>query len=87
MRILNAPTLSDAISIVKPEPDSHFRLIGCECGGDNAAYIKFPVRNGASWRVSCLDCGRTATADGIASMHYVQILWNRCGKTKEGTNA
>lgn len=73
----SAPHLNDVLSITRPEPDSHFRLTPCECGSDNVAYIKFTALQGESYRVSCLDCGKTVSICGIASRHDVQIRWNR----------
>ena len=73
---VSAPHFSDVISITKPEPDSHFRLVPCRCGSDNIAYVKFVTPMGDSYRVSCFDCGCTMTPSGIVSKHTAQMHWN-----------
>lgn len=72
--------MDDAIQIIKPDPDSQYRLRSCSCMSDNVAYIQYQHPDGESWRVKCFDCGKTADPGRPAPRHEAQILWN------EGTN-
>lgn len=65
------------MEIIKPDPDSQFRLIPCECNGDNVAYVKVYHPDGDRWRVQCFDCGKIVEIAEPASRHDVQIIWNR----------
>lgn len=69
--------IDDAIEIKKPEPDSHFRLTGCQnCKSDNVAYVKYLDKGKVRWRVSCFGCGHTVKPANAASAHDVQLVWN-----------
>ena len=67
-------TIDGAVSITKPATDSHFRLIPCDCGSDNVAYVQ---QNDGRWRVRCFECGHTTTSHSTAR-HDVQMEWNHC---------
>ena len=68
--------LDDVIEIMKPEPDSHFRLLPCKkCQSDNVAYEHYNGRGGAAWRVKCFDCGHTVDK-GNRVQHDAQQIWN-----------
>lgn len=70
--------IDDAIGIMKPEPDSHFRLIPCgNCKGNNVAYVKYLDKDRVRYRVSCFDCGNTVEPEKAACAHDVQLVWNR----------
>lgn len=67
--------LDDVIEIKKPVPDSQWRLVPCECGSDNVAYVHYEARGGEAWRVTCFDCGRTVDK-GRRVRHDAQLAWN-----------
>ena len=70
--------MDDAQEIIKPAPDSQYRLRPCEsCGGDNVAYVQYQTPTGDAWRVQCFDCGKIADPGQPAPRHEVQLLWNR----------
>lgn len=56
--------------MIKPDPDSHFRLRRCTCGGE-------PVYAGGDngWAVRCPDCGRKS--ERHLARHDAQVAWNR----------
>jgi hypothetical protein len=68
----------DALEIVMPEPDSHFRLLPCKkCHGDNVAYVKYlHPEKGELWRVVCFDCGEIVDTADATCRHEIQIIWN-----------
>lgn len=69
--------LGSVIQIIKPEPDSHFRLSACRCcRGDNVGYVKYLDKGRESWRARCFDCGYTVKPQGAGSRHDVQMVWN-----------
>ena len=69
--------IDDAIEIIKPDADSHFRLRPCRrCKSDNAAYVKYLDKGHEFWRVDCLGCGHSVKPRGAVSRHDVQIQWN-----------
>lgn len=69
--------MDDALEIIKPAPDSQYRLRPCKsCGGDNVAYVKYQTTAGPTWRVQCFDCGKTADPGRPAPRHEAQLLWN-----------
>lgn len=77
------------MEIIKPDPDSQYRLIQCDCGGDNVAYVKIHHPDGDRWRVQCFDCGKTVETVQPAPRHDVQTTWNKrmhhpavCGEEK-----
>lgn len=74
--------MDDALEIVKPPPDSHFRLVPCRCcGGDNVVYEKYlhPTK-GELWRVVCFDCQETVDTGDAVCRHQAQLEWNRRNK-------
>jgi hypothetical protein len=70
---------TDAVEIIKPDPDSHFLLRPCRrCGGADVKYVKYlhPTK-GALWRVVCFNCHETLDPGNATARHPVQVLWNR----------
>lgn len=71
----------NVISIIKPEPDSQFRLRPCPaCGGDNVAYVEYKKATQEPWRVDCLDCGHSVDGQAV-NRHDAQQLWNQQGRS------
>lgn len=64
--------LDGMVQIIKPEPDSHFRLVPCRCGSDNVAYV---LGVDGQWHGQCFDCGLAGTGD--LDRHEAQVKWNR----------
>lgn len=62
---------SNAVQIVAPVPDSHYRLKSCQCGNDQAVYIQ---GKDEQWRVECPDCGNKTGGHG--TRHGAQMDWN-----------
>ena len=72
---MKTTTMDDEILIVKPEPDSQFRLKPCRCGSDNVAFAQYSADGTEPWRVRCFDCGYTV--DRVQHMrHGAQLAWN-----------
>ena len=70
-------TFDDVVEIVKPEPDSQYRLRACNCGSEEVIYAKYTGGDGVPrWRVVCTDCGATVDLQGNVR-HEVQKAWNR----------
>lgn len=70
--------MDDVLEIIKPAPDSQYRLRPCKkCGQENVAYVKYTSHAGELWRVQCFDCGETADQGHPAPRHDVQLIWNR----------
>lgn len=67
--------LTDAIAVVVPEPDSHYRLVPCKCSSDNVAYVQYVSGEEEKWRVCCFDCGQTVDI-GTPVRHDAQTAWN-----------
>lgn len=68
--------LTDAIAVIKPEPDSHFVLRPCPvCKSDNVAYVGYMLGGLEPWRVQCFDCGHTVDKQTIFR-HNAQRHWN-----------
>ena len=68
--------MNDATQILKPAPDSQYRLRPCkECKGDNVAYVEYVHPEGTRWRVVCFDCGHTVDTAAQAR-HAAQLAWN-----------
>lgn len=67
--------LHDAIEIIVPAPDKHFRLRPCKCGSDNVAYVRYEDQGEELWRAQCFDCGRTGAGSKIR--HEAQVKWNK----------
>ena len=72
--------LTDAIAVIKPEPDSHFLLPCPECKSDNVAYVGYMLGIQEPWRVQCFDCGHTVDRQA-AFRHEAQGHWNRQHRT------
>ena len=64
--------LDDVVQVIKPDPDSHFRLVPCKCGSDNVAYV---LGADEQWRAHCFDCGHTGAGDRVR--HEAQVKWNK----------
>ena len=68
-------SMDDIIQIIKPAPDSQYRLLECpDCKGDNVAYIQ-TAADGELWHGKCFDCG--CTGDGAVIRHDAQRNWNK----------
>lgn len=68
------------VEIIKPAPDSHYRLVPCKCGGE-PLYEHFmdepiPIDH---WGVRCNSCGKT-TEKFYKAQHDAQIEWNTANK-------
>lgn len=68
--------LDNSVEIIVPDPDSQYRLLPCECGSDNVAYM---LGVDGLWRGHCFECGRNGAGAGVR--HEAQIKWNK--KSKE----
>ena len=68
-------TFSDAVGVVKPDQESHFRLKPCACGHVDVVYLhcKAPC-GGFGWRVACSACG--CHTDIFPNKHAAQVEWN-----------
>lgn len=64
--------MDDVVEIIRPDQESHFRLLKCKCGSDNVAYV---LGVDGLWRVHCFDCGHTGAGDAVR--HGAQVKWNR----------
>ncbi len=62
------------VTEIVPDPDSHFRLCRCGCGGE-ARYVGYDTDE---WAVQCGACGRTGVRGRLR--HDVQIHWNSGGR-------
>lgn len=71
--------MDDAIEIVKPDPDSHYRLLPCGCGSDNVAYVAYDAAPGTLWGVQCFDCGHVFRSQEGMTRHGIQLEWNGGG--------
>jgi ribosomal protein S27E len=68
--------LTDAIEIVHPSLDSHFRLLPCKvCRGEDVVYVQYQAGELSPWRVQCLTCGH-AVDKHTEVRHEVQVAWN-----------
>ena len=65
-------TLDDAVQIVKPSPDSQYRLVPCRCGSDNVAYM---LGVDGQWRGMCFACD--TQGPGSTVRHDAQVKWNK----------
>lgn len=75
-------TFEDVLRIIKPAPDSQYRLRPCKCGSTEVVYASY--NNPAAgelpgtaelWRVVCTDCKETVDRKS-ATRHGAQIEWN-----------
>ena len=64
--------MDNAVQVIKPVPDSHYRLVPCQCGSDNVAYV---LCVDGRWRVQCFDCGNIGPGD--LTRHGAQVKWNK----------
>lgn len=70
--------LDDAVQVIKPDPDSHFRLRPCKCGSDHVAYVKYLDGPEEAWAAQCFDCGyRAMSVPGCKIQHDAQMAWNK----------
>lgn len=73
---MNTRTFDDVVEIVKPDPDSQYRLRTCECGSNEAVYARYIGPGGPRlWRVVCTNCRATVDLQGNVR-HDVQVEWN-----------
>ncbi len=70
----------DDVEIVKPEPDSQYRLCPCKCGSADVVYIKSKSPEGDVWEVKCRSCGAGLSTPERLPRHTVQVMWNRSAK-------
>lgn len=71
----------NVIQILKPEPDSHFRLRSCPvCHGDNVAYVQKKANNCDLWHGKCFDCEYEGR--GAMDRHEAQENWNWEGRER-----
>jgi hypothetical protein len=69
-------TYDDVVQIVKPDPDSQYRLRPCSCGSNEVVYAQYAGQAGALlWRVVCTDCGATVDLQTDVQ-HDAQLAWN-----------
>lgn len=68
--------MENAIQIIKPDPESHFRLRPCLCKSENVAFVQYENEGEELWRVQCFDCGHTILP-GSAIRHEAQVEWNK----------
>ena len=72
--------IDNAIQIIKPNPDSQYRLRPCPvCGSDDVAYVEYEDGRQELWRVQCFGCGHVG--QGHEVRHDAQLAWN--GAVKE----
>lgn len=68
--------LEGAVQIIKPDPDSQYRLCPCKCGSSAVVYAKYETPAGAlMWRVVCTNCGAVVDIQ-TGVRHDAQIAWN-----------
>lgn len=60
--------------IIRPDPDSQYRLIPCGCSYSDVAYTRKITRRGVEWMAGCLTCERCTRVWTI--QHHAQIEWN-----------
>lgn len=64
--------MTDATEVIRPDPDSHFRLLPCKaCRDDNVAYERI-----LGWRVRCQACGHAVDIN-THIRHEAQVAWNK----------
>lgn len=70
-------TYDNVVQIIKPDADSQYRLIPCDCKSQEVVYIQYITPAGALlWRVVCMDCG-TIVDPQTDVRHDAQMAWNR----------
>ena len=75
--------MDNVLEIIKPEPDSQYRLRPCRCRSDNVAYVQYQYPDGPRWAVKCFDCGAAIICSWPRPRHDAQLAWNNW--TKEDT--
>lgn len=69
--------MADKTEIVRPDADSHFRLLPCKvCRSRDVAYVRHRAHGQALWCVRCLHCGHVVDK-GTEIRHEAQIAWNK----------
>ena len=58
-------------NFIKPDRDSHFRLLPCGCGSDDVGY-EMTAKD--VWQVKCLGCGHRGQKSQVR--HDIQVSWN-----------
>lgn len=70
-------TYDDVVAIIKPDPDSQYRLTLCDCGSGEVVYAKYITQDSTeAWRVVCTDCGKVVDIK-TTIRHQAQLAWNR----------
>ena len=68
--------MTEAVEVVRPDPDSHFRLLPCKvCQSEDVCYEYRPW----GWLVRCQACGHTLDI-GTHIRHEAQVAWNKENK-------
>lgn len=68
--------LDHVVDIKKPESDSQYRLVPCQCGSDQVVYLQIKSYAGQKvWVVRCMDCGKQTRPDTMVR-HTAQRRWN-----------
>ena len=66
----------NAAQVIRPDPDSHFRLRPCSvCRSERGVYVGCRADGDLLWGVQCPDCGH-ATDKIYAARHDAQVAWN-----------
>lgn len=60
--------------IIRPDPDSQYRLRPCDCGYGDAVYTRKITPRGVEWMAGCLTCERCTRVRTV--QHHAQIEWN-----------
>lgn len=60
--------------IIRPDPDSQYRLVPCKCGYGDVAYARKITTHGVEWAAGCLTCERCTRI--WTAQHAAQIEWN-----------
>lgn len=58
-------------NFIKPDRDSHFKLLPCGCGSGDVGYVRIAKD---MWQVKCLRCGHRGQKGQIR--HDIQVSWN-----------
>lgn len=67
----------DVVEIIKPDPDSQYRLRACDCGNKEVVYARdIGLAGPGMWRVVCPNCRAMVDLQGTIQ-HDVQVEWNR----------
>lgn len=65
------------MTVIRPDPDSHFRLVPCKaCRSEDVVYKGEQVGDARFWQVECRCCG--CTVDKSTQVrHEAQVAWNK----------